>query len=307
MNRRQRVMGLVLALVALLCLPLWGSRYLLDLSTEVASFALFALSLNLLGGYAGEVSFGHAAYFAIGGYGSAILLTTCQWPLWLALPAAVALTALAALAVGYFCVRLSAIYFAMLTLAFGMLVWSAAFKWRSVTGGDDGFLGIALPGYLEQRWAFFYFTLAVVGASVALIRMICRSPFGRVLLAVRDNPLRAGFVGVDATRMRLLAFVFAGTFAGVAGSLFALYHRAIFSESAFWTESAQVLVMVLLGGAYSFLGPVLGAAVLHLLEVVINQHTEHWPLLLGLTLILLLLFLPDGLAGLFRRRNRRSG
>ena len=290
------------AIVVLALIPLAGSRYLMDLTIEVMIYALFALSLNLLVGYAGNVSFGHAAFFAIGGYGNAILLTTCEWPFWVSFPAAVALSAVAALVVGIFCVRLSAIYFAMLTLAFGMLVWSVAFKWRSLTGGDDGFVGVALPSFLEMRWVFFYFALAVVTASVGLVWRICSSPFGRALLAVRDNPLRAGFVGVDTARMRLLAFVFAGAFAGVAGALFAMYHRAMFSESAFWTESGQVLIMVLLGGAYSFFGPLLGAVVLYVLEVTVNQYTQYWPLVLGLTLVAILLFLPAGLIGLVRSR-----
>ena len=294
-------------LATLVLVPAAGSRYAVDLSIEVMIYALFALSLNLLIGYAGNVSFGHAAFFAIGGYGNAILLTTYQWPVWLSFPAAVALSAAAALIVGYFCVRLSAIYFAMLTLAFGMVVWSVAFKWRSLTGGDDGFIGIAVPSFLEVRWVFFYFALAVVTASMATLWMICHSAFGRTLRAVGDNPLRAGFVGVDVARMRLMAFVFAGAFAGVAGALFAMYHRAMFSESAFWTESAQVLIMVLLGGSHSFFGPVLGAAVLHLLEVTINQYTEYWPLALGLILLVILLFLPAGLIGLTRRRITTRG
>ena len=298
MSRRQRVMGLVLALVALLCLPLWGSRYLIDLSTEVAIFALFALSLNLLVGYAGDVSFGHAAYFAIGAYANAILLTSYEWPLALSLPAAVLLSATAALFIGYFCVRLSAIYFAMLTLAFAMLVWSIAFKWRELTGGDDGFIGVRLPAFLEHRTAFFYFTLAVVLVSVVLLRRVCRSAFGHTLLALRENRLRAEFVGIDSRRVRLLAFVVAGGFAGVAGGLFALYNRGVFVESAFWTESARVLIMVLLGGMYSFFGPALGAAVLYVLEALINQYTEYWPAVLGLILLGILLFLPEGLVSL---------
>ena len=301
MSRRQRVMGLVLALVALLCLPLWGSRYLLDLSTEVAIFALFALSLNLLVGYAGDVSFGHAAYFAIGAYANAILLTSYEWPLALSLPAAVLLSATAALFIGYFCVRLSAIYFAMLTLAFAMLVWSIAFKWRELTGGDDGFIGVRLPAFLEHRTAFFYFTLAVVLVSVVLLRRVCRSAFGHTLLALRENRLRAEFVGIDSRRVRLLAFVVAGGFAGVAGGLFALYNRGGFVESAYWTESARVLIMVLLGGMYSFFGPALGAAVLYVLEALINQYTEYWPAVLGLILLGILLFLPEGLVSLGRR------
>ncbi|MBT4504424.1 MAG: branched-chain amino acid ABC transporter permease [Gemmatimonadetes bacterium] len=303
-----RILALLVVGVALLCIPLLGSRYLVDLTTEIIIYALFALSLNVLIGYAGNVSFGHAAYFAIGGYSCAILLTTYQWPLWLSLPAAVGLSAGAALIIGYFCVRLTDIYFAMLTLAFSMLVWSAAFKWYQVTGGDDGFIGVRVPTLLEDRMAFYYFALGVVGLSVAALWRICHSAFGRTLVAVRENPLRTGFVGIDVRKMRLAAFVVAGTFAGIAGALFAMYNRGMYTESAFWTESAQVLIMTLLGGMYSFFGPALGAAVLYLLEVSINQYTEYWPAILGTLLILIVLFLPDGLAGLAQkmRRSRKA-
>ena len=294
----------VLAVLAAL-VPLSGSRYLIDLSTEVLIYALFALSLNLLIGYAGNVSFGHAAYFAIGGYSCAILVTTCEWPLAGGFLAAVALSGVAALGIGFFCVRLSDIYFAMLTLAFAMLVWSVAFKWRALTGGDDGFVGVRLPALLESRVVFFYFALVVVAVSTALLWVVCHSAFGRTLVAVRENPVRAAFVGVDTRRMRLAAFVIAGTFAGAAGALFALYNRGIYTESAFWTESAQVLIMVLLGGIHSFFGPALGALVLYLLEVTINQYTQYWPAVLGGILLAIVMFFPEGLAGLARRTWRR--
>lgn len=298
-----QLLAVLPALAALV--PLTGSRYLIDLSTEVLIYALFALSLNLLIGYAGNVSFGHAAYFAIGGYSCAILVTTCEWPLVCGFLAAVALSGAAALGIGFFCVRLSDIYFAMLTLAFAMLVWSVAFKWRALTGGDDGFVGVRLPAMLESRVVFFYFALVVVSVSTALLWVVCHSAFGRTLVAVRENPVRAAFVGVDTRRMRLAAFVIAGTFAGAAGALFALYNRGIYTESAFWTESAQVLIMVLLGGIHSFFGPALGALVLYLLEVTINQYTQYWPAVLGGILLAIVMFFPEGLAGLARRSWRR--
>ena len=301
---RTTVWTLVMVVAALLAIPLVGSRYLIDLSTEIAIYALFALSLNILLGYAGNVSFGHAAYFAIGGYTCAILLTTYEWPWWISIPVAVLLSACAALLIGYFCVRLTNIYFAMLTLAFSMLVWSVAFKWRPVTGGDDGFVGVILPPFLETRLVFFYFVVSVVTLSTAILWLICHSAFGRSLVAVRENPTRANFVGINVRRMRLIAFVIAGTFAGIAGTLFAMYNRGMYTESAFWTESAQILIMTLLGGIYSFFGPALGAAVLHLLDVTINQYTQYWPVVLGTILILLVLFLPEGLMGLAQRVRR---
>jgi branched-chain amino acid transport system permease protein len=301
MASRNLAVAALVILLLLALLPLAGSRYAVDLATQVLIYCLFALSLNVLIGYTGNISFGHAAYFAIGGYGAAILLTTYKWPLVLALPAAVALAGLAALVIGYFCVRLTQIYFAMLTLAFAMLVWGVAFKWKDVTGGDDGFTGILVPAFLAHPTSYFYFTLAVVSFGVAALWVICHSAFGMTLVAIRENSVRAGFIGVDTRRMRWAAFVVAGSFAGLAGALFGMYNRGMYIENAFWTESAQVLIMVLLGGIYSFVGPLVGAAVLYLLQVFTNQYTPYWPTVLGLILLIVVLVLPEGLVGLARR------
>jgi branched-chain amino acid transport system permease protein len=297
----------VAILVLLALVPVLGGRYAIDLATQVIIYALFALSLNILIGYAGAVSFGHAAYFAIGGYACAILLTTYHWPLVLAMPAAVLLSGATAAAVGYFCVRLNDIYFSMLTLAFSMLVWGVAFKWRTVTGGDDGFVGVTLPAAIEGHGAFFYFALGVVVLATATLWMICHSGFGLALVAVRENRVRAGFIGLSTRRMRWGAFVIAGSFAGVAGALFGMYNHGVYAENAFWTESAQVLIMTLLGGMYSFFGPMIGAAVLYLLNVFTNQYTPYWPTVLGVILLIIVLVLPDGLVGLATRlRARRA-
>ncbi len=299
--RHPRHIAVAAGVTLIVGIPLSGSDYLIDLMTEIAIYALFAMSLNVLVGYAGNVSFGHAAYFAIGGCTCAILLTTYQWPIYASLPAAVLFSAVCAAVIGFFCVRLTDIYFAMLTLAFAMLVWSIAFKWRSLTGGDDGFLGVTLPQLLTSRTMFYYFCQVMVWVSIAALWMICRSPFGRVLTAIRENAMRAEFVGINARLLRLAAFVVAGTFAGIAGALFAMYNKGMYVESAFWPESAQVLIMVLLGGMYSFSGPALGAALLYLLDVLANQYTEYWPAVLGSILLLVVLIAPDGLVGLIRR------
>ncbi len=290
--------------VALALVPFTESRYLIDLFTEILIYMLFALSLNVLIGFSGNISFGHAAYFAIGGYTCAILLTTYQWPLAAAFLAAIVLSAVAAGLIGYFCTRLTDIYFAMLTLAFAMLVWAVAFKWRSVTGGDDGFVPVSVPDWLGERTSFYYFTLVVIVVMIALLWRICHSAFGRTLVAVRENRVRAGFVGVDTRLMRWWAFVIAGTFAGVAGAIFGMFHRGMFTESAFWTESAQVLIMTLLGGIYSFFGPAIGAATLFVLERLTNEYTQYWPTVLGVILLVILLFLPDGMVGLARKIAR---
>ena len=305
---RSVLIACIVVLIVLACVPLMESRYLIDISTEILVYVLFALSLNVIIGFSGNVSFGHAAYFAIGGYANAILLTTYEWPLFLSFPAAVALSAAAAAFVAYFCTRLTDIYFAMLTLAFSMLVWAIAFKWRSVTGGDDGFVGVNVPEFLNSRVPFFYFTLVIVSISTATLWMICHSAFGQTLIAVRENLTRAGFIGVNTRMMRCAAFIVAGTFAGVAGAIFAMYNRGVYTESAFWTESAQVLIMTLLGGMYSFFGPAIGAATLYLLERFANEYTEYWPTVLGVILLVIVLVLPEGLVGLAKRvRARLAG
>ena len=298
---RSAMVGCLISLALLISVPLFQSAYLIDVVTEILIYALFALSLNVIIGYSGNVSFGHAAYFAIGGYTNAILLTSHGWALVPSFVTSILVTMIAAGFVAYFCTRLTNIYFAMLTLAFSMLVWAIAFKWRSVTGGDDGFVGIRVPEIINNRAHFYYFTLIMVSAAITLLWFICHSAFGRTLVAVRENATRAGFIGVNTRLMRWWAFVVAGTFAGIAGAIFGMFHRGMYVESAFWTQSATVLIMTLLGGMFSFFGPAIGAATLFILERITNEYTEYWPTVLGFILLVILLFLPDGLAGLARK------
>ena len=304
---RAAALACIVVLVLLALVPTLGSAYLVDVATEILIYALFALSLNVIIGYSGNVSFGHAAYFAIGGYVNAILLTTYGWSLLPAFVAAILASMVASGVVAYFCTRLTDIYFAMLTLAFSMFIWAVAFKWRSVTGGDDGFVGVDVPELIDSRIPFFYFTLAVVTLSTAVLWLICHSAFGRTLLAVRENVTRAGFVGIDTRLMRWSAFVVAGTFGGIAGAIFGMFHHGMYVESAFWTQSATVLIMTLLGGMFSFFGPAIGAATLFVLQRLTNEYTEFWPTVLGVILLVILLFVPDGLVGLARKIRARLG
>lgn len=305
MTSRPQLLFLVVLFAALPLLPLAESRFLLDLAVQVLIFALFALSLNVIAGHLGSVSFGHAAFLALGGYACAWFQTRVGLPLAVTMVGVVVLTALAAAIIGWFCVRLNQIYFSMLTLAFSMLIWAVAMKWKAVTGGDDGFVGIKVPELLQTPLAFFWFTWAVVSLSTALLWMLSRSTMGRAFVAIRENHVRASFIGIDVPRMRLIAFVIAGVFAGVAGALLALNVRGMFPQSAFWTQSGQVMIMVLLGGVHSFVGPILGATMVYLLETLIGHYTKYWPLVLGLILLGLVLVAPDGLAGLFQRAWRK--
>lgn len=301
-----RVLGAALLLVLALA-PFGLSRYGIDLLTQIMIFALLALSLNILIGYLGNISFGHAAFFAIGGYACAILQTDAGLPVALSLLAAMAISGAGALIIGYFCVKLNEIYFAMLTLAFSMLVWSIAKKWRGLTGGDDGYVGVTVPDWLGDPTSFYWFTLVIFAAAVAVVHVVCHSTFGRAMIAIRENETRAEFLGINVRRVRLIGFVIAGIVAGLAGAILALYNRGMFPESAYWAQSGQVLIMVLLGGMHFFTGPIIGAAALYLLEVNIGQYTQNWKLVLGIILLGIVMMAPEGIMGAVDRLRKRLG
>ncbi len=297
MTSRYAILIGLLGLV-LLAVPVIGSHWAVYLTAEIIIFALLALSFNLLLGYGGMISFGHAAYFAIGAYACAVFLTTLELPFFLAFPAAIVTSAAAALVIGYFCTRLTEIYFAMLTLAFAQLVWAIAFKWRDVTGGDTGFIGVRIPELLAEPVRFYYFALFVVSVCAYILWRIVNSAYGFTLVATRENRNRAEFIGVDVRRIQLIAFTLAGAFAGVAGALFAVFNQAVFVESAWWTQSAEIMIMSILGGIGTFIGPAVGAAVLILLDRFITEITAYWPTVLGCILLFILFFFPEGLTGL---------
>jgi branched-chain amino acid transport system permease protein len=295
-------------LVAALSLPWLGSRYDVFLATQIAIDALFAISLNLLVGTTGLVSFGHVAYFGIGAYTCGILMKTYAVPFSLALPAAALAAGGCALLFGFFCVRLTRIYFAMLTLAFSQIVWAICFKWNDVTGGDQGLPDVpypdlqwmaAIPGLGDLRIAdkFYVLTLLLVALSLLAMRRIIASPFGLMLMTIRENTERAAFIGINVRAYELAAFVVAGAFGGVAGALFGIFNRGVFADYVYWPKSAEVMIMVILGGIDYFWGPVVGAASLVLLNQQITSYTEYWPLALGTILLVLLFAFPGGIVG----------
>ncbi|HEX6722779.1 MAG TPA: branched-chain amino acid ABC transporter permease [Burkholderiaceae bacterium] len=307
--------------LALLVVPWLGSRFYTFLATEIVILALFALSLNLLLGVSGLVSFGHAAYFGIGAYTCAILMKTHGVPFALAFAAAGVAAGAAALVFGFFCVRSTRIYFAMLTLAFAQIVWAVCFKWNSVTGGEQGLNNVPYPdfawmdalpllGGLRAADRYFLLVMVLVGVCAWLLKRISGSPFGRMLNAIRENAERAEFVGLDVRRYQVAAFALAGTFAGFAGALFGLFNRGVFPDFAYWSKSAEVLIMAILGGMGSFWGPAVGAAALTLLNHQITSITRYWPMVLGTVLIVLLFVFPGGIAGALgalRMRLQRRG
>jgi branched-chain amino acid transport system permease protein len=296
----------LVALVVLLVLPPLLPSFLVVVMTEIAIVALFATAFNLLMGFGGMVSFGHAAYFALGAYAAALLVKQAAWPMPLALAASPFVAAAGALFFGFFIVRLTHTYFAMLSLAFAQIVFTVVFKWKSLTGGDDGILNLWPPPALKSPLAFCYFTLAVAGVGMLAMRAIVDSPFGYALRAIRENPRRARFIGVNVRRHQLFAFVLSGFFSGLAGGLFAFFNGSVFPDFAYLNKSFEPLVVVLLGGIQSFFGPLAGAIGFKILETFIaRQWPVYWPLFLGSAVVLVVVALPQGFVGLLQRRSWR--
>jgi branched-chain amino acid transport system permease protein len=266
---------------------------------EVLAFALFATSLQLLMGTGGMVSFGHAAYFGLGAYGAALGLTLGGWPMPLAYLTGPLLAAALAVVFGYLSVRLTSIYFAMLTLAFSQIVYAVAQQWDPVTGGDNGVLGVWPAPWLGASVSvrYYYWALASAAGGILLLRRVTLSPFGLVLRAVRDHPRRAEAVGIHLRAHQLVAFVVAGLFAGLAGAMFAFLKGSVFPVYVEPPMSVEPLVMVLLGGVGSPGGAALGAAVYKLLDTWITRYTDHWQLVLGVVLVLLVTLFPRGILG----------
>ncbi len=302
--------GLMAAATALLALPFGLTDFWVFISIEVLAFALYAVSFNLLLGYGGMLSFGHAAFLGVGGYTAGLVVKLSGLPPVLTvicLPFAVMLASAAtALVVGVFSVRRAGIYFAMLTFAFQMLLYTIALKATPLTGGDDGLTGIKPPGLLAQPRAYYYFALALTVGSLYTLHRIVSSPFGYTLRALRTNALRVQYLGINVRAHRLAAFVVSGAFAGLAGAIFALSNGNVFPGWLDWTASATPIVMAVLGGTASFLGPALGAAVYVVLEVLISGRTEYWPLAMGIIIVILVLLMPRGLTGLWRSITVRA-
>jgi len=285
--------------------PLVSQGYLLVLLTDVLVFALFAASLHFMMGPGGMASFGHAAFFGLGAYGAALLVLRLAAPMEVALVAAPLLALAGALVSGWFCVRLSGVYLAMLTLAFSQIAWSVAFQWDAVTGGSNGLIGVWPAPWLASKPAYFYLALVLCGGAVALVWRTIFSPFGFALRAARDSPLRAEAVGIPVRAVQWAAFAIAGTLAGVAGALFAFSKGSISPEVLSVPRSVDALVMVLLGGVQTLTGPVWGAALFTWLEDSISREIEYWRAAIGAVIVLLVLAFPQGVAGFVKEKLAR--
>jgi branched-chain amino acid transport system permease protein len=302
---RGALLWLLILLAALAAVPAFTSGYALILLTDVLVFALFAASLHFMMGPGGMPSFGHAAYFGLGAYGAGVLLLHFALPMELALVLAPLFALAGALVFGWFCVRLSGVYLAMLTLAFAQIAWSIAFQWDAVTGGSNGLIGVWPAAWLASKTAFYYAVLLVCAAALALLWRMVFSPFGYALRASRDSALRAEAIGIPVRAVQWAAFCAAGLFAGLAGALFAFSKGSISPETLSVPRSVEGLVMVLLGGVQTLTGPVWGAALFTWLEDSVSRGFEYWRAAIGGVILVLVLAFPQGVAGFVRERIAR--
>ena len=294
----------MLTLLGLLILPLAArlSPYTVVLGIDVLIAVLFATSLHFIMGPGGMHSFGHAAYFGLGAYGAGLMVKFLAAPMPAALLAGMIAALAGALLSGWFAVRLSGVYLAMLTLAFAQIVWSILFQWEAVTGGSNGILGIWPQAPFDDRAAFYLLTLAIVLAGILLLRCFLFAPFGYAMRAGRDSALRAEAIGINVKRVHWIAFAIAGAVCGAAGAVFAFAKGTISPDLAWVSRSIDGMVMVLLGGLQTLSGPIVGATVFTWLQDSIMRQTSFWRGLLGVVILILVLVFPGGIVGTLARR-----
>ncbi len=304
--------ALLIALIgaaAFAVLPALLPSYYLGLVTKMMIFALFAMSLDLMVGYAGLASLGHAAFFGLGAYTVGLLIVRAHVSEWIAFPAGVLAATAGGALFAALALRARGSYLLMITLALAQVVWGIAFGWRTLTGGDDGLPGIPRPVYfisLAGETAFFYFVLLFTGISALLLAAIVRSPFGRALRGIRESETRMQALGFNVWRHQFTAFVIAAGFAGLAGCLYVYHNRFVSPDFLHVVVSAEALIMVILGGVGTLLGPAIGAALIIFLEDFISSQTQRWLLILGIIYVATTLYAPRGIIGLYKEYTARK-
>jgi len=313
-TRARQLGATALLWIALLTMPYWITAIggYMELASRVVVMALAAMALNFLLGYTGTLSFGHAAYFGVGAYGVGMTLKYLTPSTGLGMLIGMVAGTLAAAAIGALIVRLRGVYFAMVTIAFGQVFYFIAFRWNSVTGGDDGLTGwrrqpLDLAGIRvdiqNHDTAFYYLALVCFALSVGAMALLLRSPFGRTLQAIRENERRARFLGIAVERHLWLSFVISCAFVSLAGTLYALLNNFTDPRALRWDMSGNFVIMAVLGGMRSFWGPLIGAAVFVVLQDYVSSHTENWMSVVGLIFVLVVLFFPRGVLGLLQHRG----
>ncbi len=284
-------------LIILFLLPLILPRFYIYIVSIILLTGLLATSLNLVLGYGGIFQFHHAVFYGVGAYATALMLTRTGLSPWISFIVGPIVSAALGLIMGMICIRLSKLYFAMLQISLGSLVWIIVYRWYSFTGGDDGIHGIPLPEILSSPNGAYYFTLIITLICFLIMYKIVKSPFGSALQGIRDNPVRSEMIGINVKRHQLLALIIAGFFAGVAGFLFVVVDTTVFPDMLFWTLSLEICIMCLLGGWFSFFGPMLGAAIIIVLRTFVSTFTSYWTLVLGILMMFVIFFQPNGVLG----------
>ncbi len=314
MSRTSKGLTLAVLWLALLSMPYWMAAIggYTELATRVLVLGLAAMSVNFLLGFTGVLSFGHAAYFGLGAYGVGMTLKYLAPSTPVGILVGLGVGTLAGMVIGALIVKLRGIYFAMVTIAFGQVFYFIAFRWSSMTGGDDGLtgwqrqpldLGFTQIDILGNDKAFYYLVLLIFALATGAMALLLRSPFGRTLLAIRENERRARFLGIPIERHIWIAFVISCFFASLAGTLYALLSNFTDPRALHWTLSGNFVIMAVLGGMRSFWGPLVGAAIFVVLQDYVSSHTQNWMFVIGVFFVLVVLFFPRGVLGLIRRKR----
>jgi branched-chain amino acid transport system permease protein len=303
----------VVVWLLLLAMPFWLPAIggYIELGSRVVVLGLAAMSLNFLLGYTGVLSFGHAAYFGLGAYGVGMTIRYIVPSTGIGILVGTLVGTIAAAVIGPLIIRLRGVYFAMVTIAFGQVFYFIAFRWNSVTGGDDGLIGwtrqplnfgFATVDILHNPSAFFYLVLALFAVALAAMAFLLRSPFGRTLIAIRENERRARFLGIPVDFHIWMSWVISCCFVSLAGTLYALLNNFVDPRALYWTQSGDFVIMAVLGGMRSFWGPLIGAAIYVVLQDYLSSQTENWMSFIGLFFVLIVLFFPRGVLGFIRRK-----
>jgi branched-chain amino acid transport system permease protein len=294
----------ILAVIAVLvAVPLLGMpRFYIYIMALIITTGLLSTSMNLVLGYGGIYQFHHAVFYGVGAYAAAVMIAKLGYSPWISFIVGPIVAAILSLVMGLICIRLSKLYFGMLQVSLGSLVWMITNRWYSLTGGDDGIHGITMPDIISTSHGSYYFVIIVGGLSFFLMYRILRSPFGSTLQGMRDNVVRSQAIGVNVRLHQFVALVLAGFFGGVAGVMFVVVDNSVFPDMMFWTLSMEITVMALLGGWHTFFGPLLGACIIILLRTFVSGYTEYWTLMLGVILMLVIIFLPQGVLGYALKR-----
>jgi branched-chain amino acid transport system permease protein len=293
---------LILLIIIFIVAPTFLSEFYLTVLCEALVMSMLALSFNLLFGYMGQLSFGQAAFYGLGGYTVAMLVTKVHFNFWLSIIAGVLVASVIGLIVGYFCVRLRGIYFAVLTLAFGQLIFFIVFKWHNFTGGDDGIQGIFPPEFLKSPIAYYYFILFVFLISATVLWKIIHSPFGQTIISMRENSERTEFLGINIARYQLIAFVIAAAIAGLAGAIWVPFYRSVAPSYLTWIKSGEPVMAAILGGPSLFFGPILGMFIMTFFHSWVLGFTVYWPVVMGALILIIIFLLPGGILGFIQEK-----